>query len=286
LNEKYIWLAFIVVIIAVAAGLSAVILNQSGEISSMSQKISSLEAEKTDMVAKLTQLGEELTATKAEASNLTQMLKSRDAEISRLKGELTDAGSEIDSLKQKLSTADSEISKLKSDVASYLERIRILTIPIDQRHLNASNLTQADCLSCHINTLRLVEVNESNRYHNIHLNNRLLNFTCTDCHKQVNILALQKNLTDLVDTKLCVKCHSPFPMKEAMGQWYDADLWLLSFPDCTKSKCHDDWKSKMKDASFVNISAITKQDCFTCHGKHPLFGIEPKSIHLSCNVCH
>jgi len=287
LNEKSIRLVLIAVTIAVATGLSAVVINQSGEMSNLNQKVLSLESERIDLVAKLTQLARELVDAKANVSGLSQILKSRDADISSLRRDLAAAGSNIELLKQKSAEADSEISRLKSEVATYLERIRVLTLPVDQRHLNASRLTQADCLSCHVKTVRLAQANESNLYHNMHLNQRLLNFTCTDCHKQVDMSTVQKELSKLVDTSLCIRCHRPFPEKEAMGVIYKGDSWLKAYPDCTRSRCHDDWKSQMAKARFIKISLLTDNDCPICHApKTVLFDMKPESIRIPCSVCH
>ena len=144
-----------------------------------------------------------------------------------------------------------------------------------------------NCEECHTKVTEQAFAEESNIYHNAMLNNNLLNFSCADCHKSVDILSESEDLSRVIDNATCVKCHTAFPDKQWMQSISNAKSFAKLFPDC--QECHGDWKSRMDDATFVNIENIdvnTNSDCRTCHVDNVLFDVEKERITLSCGNCH
>ncbi|MFQ6057410.1 MAG: cytochrome c3 family protein [Anaerolineae bacterium] len=125
-----------------------------------------------------------------------------------------------------------------------------LTVPVEQ------------CIACHGD--RAEERSLSPDYptpHRIHLTDALLKFQCTSCHRSVDLReGSAASLRRQVDVELCVKCHSPFP-SVMQPEWQNLD--------CTT--CHADWQDRMVGVTYINMDAITAQDCLKCHGGHPWY---------------
>jgi len=124
-------------------------------------------------------------------------------------------------------------------------------------HLEASAVSPEQCIQCHGNKADERSLDPVfPTAHRVHLTSGLLNFQCTACHQSVDLL--QGSATSLrkqVDVGLCATCHSPFP-SVMQPAWRNLD--------CTT--CHANWQTRMAGATYVNLGAITAQDCLKCHG--------------------
>lgn len=210
-----------------------------------------------------------------EISTLTE----RNDEIEQLSLKIQD----LAALQYELDAANKESAELISQIQNLLKQIETLSLSNEQRHLDSSLMATIDCSGCHSEIIELALAGESNSYHNIHLNNILLNFNCTDCHKSVNILSTSTDITRVIDIGICVLCHSSFPdhvsphvmsTKEQFARWFSCE------------SCHDKWKEKMKEATFVNLEIITNDDCTTCHLNNMKFVFKQLPITIPCAKCH
>jgi len=101
--------------------------------------------------------------------------------------------------------------------------------------------------------------------HPLHLQSPLLKFECRTCHKKIDINGALagfevsggaiESVRNIVSYDICTKCHSPLqeahPAVGALG--------------CVA--CHSDWKEVMANISYINMEAITQDNCIKCHGE-------------------
>lgn len=284
-------LVVVVLLVVLGAALGVLAYNQSNEIGSLTDERSTLESEKAGLIEekatllkKVSGLEAEIAETRAQIETLKQQLKAMESDNLQLNDDLKNKDETIASLRSEMKDARQKISDLNEQIKGYLEQIAALSQPIDQSHLNSSLLARLDCKQCHAVAARAVK-NESNRYHNIHLNNPLLNFQCSDCHRSVDVSSASENLTRLVDIETCKKCHTTFPVKTWMGRTSKPEDFATLFPNCVD--CHKDWKEKMeKEAPYVALENVTPKDCTTCHLDNPLFPTEKKAVEINCRFCH
>ncbi len=287
----------ITALIVSVALLSIFVFIQSSEMYNLK---SELEEERADLIGKTSSLEKELVEIMMEATAMEKRLEDlissnvqqkdeielRDEEIAALQMELKEIEireEEIATLQMELKDARIQISNLNGQIAEYVKQIAAMSLPIDQRHLNTSLFAQQDCTQCHGPVAAQAANNESNTYHNTHLNNRLLDFECANCHKSVDISSSSEDLTRVVDVDTCKKCHTPFPVKSYMQYTAEPEMFARMFPSCTS--CHTDWKEVMADASFVNLENVTREDCKTCHLENKIFENE-RSVTIACSKCH
>lgn len=124
-------------------------------------------------------------------------------------------------------------------------------------HREASTVPPEQCIQCHGNKTDEQSLDPVfPTAHRVHLTSSLLNFQCTACHQSVDVLwGSAASLRKQVNVTLCATCHSPFP-SVMQPAWRNLD--------CTT--CHANWQTRMAGATFVNLGAITAQDCLKCHG--------------------
>lgn len=157
----------------------------------------------------------------------------------------------------------------------------------NQRHLDPLLMATQNCSECHTQVVEQALAGESNSYHNTHFNNDLLNFNCADCHKTVDIVSEIEDLNRVIDNATCAKCHSTIPVKTWMTYTDEPEVFAQQFSNCVG--CHENWETKMDDATFVNLEVIENSDCRTCHidnaDKTP-FAIERDPVTIQCRFCH
>ena len=311
------WILSIVVIIAIFASVLLLFYNQSSELAAISEKKTILEKSQSTLIDKVSILDSSLTANKTalvmlesqlleaktsrdeiktELSKINSELVSRDLQISALENSLAEAkvkisslsnsSAQISTLEKKLAEAKDKISSLTSEIANYLLQIKVMSMPISDRHLNGTILKIEKCSECHIDVESLADKGQSNRYHNIHLNqsSRLLSFKCIDCHKTVDISSNSTDLGRVVDVSVCKNCHTTFPSKSYMGILNTPKDFALRFNNCLN--CHDNWKSLMSKATYIKMNNIVEKDCVTCHLDKPLFSSGKPPVDIPCQKCH
>lgn len=297
MNQRALLIATVLLAV-LAASIALFAYNQSSQITSLEEKRSSLATENADLsqkkdaltnekaklVANVSRLKEQLTQVTNQANSLKQNLSKLESDNSELKSSLASRETTISSLRKDLTDTQNKITDLNKQISSYLAQIASMNTPLDKRHLNATLLATQNCSQCHSQVVDLSLKNQSNSYHNTHFNNPLLNFTCTDCHKSVDITAETGNLTKVVDIPTCKQCHTKFPVKAWMGRTSTPEDFALQFSDCTR--CHDDWKDTMANAKYVNLDKVTVADCTTCHLNNAIFPSERMPVDISCNKCH
>ncbi|MCL4437089.1 MAG: hypothetical protein M1503_06675 [Thaumarchaeota archaeon] len=298
-------LLIVTVLLAVlAASVAVLAYNQSSQIATLEEKRSSLATENVDLsqkkaaltsekdalanekaklVENISRLQDELTKVTNQANNLKQSLSKLESESADLKSNLASRDTTISSLRKDLTDAQNKITELNKQISGYLAQIASMNTPLDKRHSNATLLATQNCAQCHSQVVELALKNQSNSYHNTHFNNPLLNFTCTDCHKSVDITA-KNNLTKVVDIPTCKGCHTTFPTKVWMGQTSAPSQFAMQFSDCTR--CHDNWKETMAKAKYVNLDKVKASDCTTCHLKNAIFPNQRMPVDVPCNKCH
>ncbi len=304
MNQRALLIA--TVLLAVLAAATALFAyNQSSQITTLEEKRSSLVTENADLsqkkaaltsekdvlsnekaklVENVSRLQEQITQVTNQASSLKQNLSKLESENTDLKSNLARRDTALVSLRKDLADAENKITELNKQISSYLAQIASMNTPLDKRHLNATLLATQNCSQCHSQVVDLALKNQSNSYHNTHFNNPLLNFTCTDCHKSVDITAETGNLTKVVDIPTCKQCHTKFPVKAWMGRTSTPEDFALQFSDCTR--CHNDWKDTMANAKYVNLDKVKVADCTTCHLNNAIFPSERMPVDISCNKCH
>jgi peptidoglycan hydrolase CwlO-like protein len=304
MNQRALLIATVLLAV-IAASIGLLAYNQSSQIVTLESKRSELATENADLSQKtatltsekdtltnekaqlienVSNLQEQLVQASAHADSLMQNLSKLESENTDLKNSLASSETMISSLKKDLADAKNNITQLNKQISNYLTQIISMNTPIDERHLNATLLAQQNCSQCHSQVVELALTNQSNRYHNLHFNNPLLNFTCTDCHKSVDISANTSDLAKIVDIPTCKECHTTFPPKVWMGQTSTPEQFALQFSDCTR--CHSDWTETMAKATFVNLDKVTEADCTTCHLKNAIFPTERMPVDIPCNKCH
>ncbi len=304
MNQRALLIATVLLAV-LAASIALFAYNQSNQIATLEENRSTLASENADLSQKkaaLTSQNDALTNEKAklvdnvsrlqaqltqvtdQANTLKQNLSKLESDNTDLKSNLASRETTISSLKKDLADAQNKITDLNKQISSYLAQIASMNTPLDQRHLNATLLATQNCSQCHSQVVDLALKNQSNSYHNTHFNNPLLNFTCTDCHKSVDITAKTGNLTKIVDISTCKECHTKFPVKSWMGQTSTPEDFALQFSDCTR--CHDNWKDNMANAKFVNLDKVKASDCTTCHLKNAIFPTERMPVDVPCSKCH
>ncbi|MEE9586017.1 MAG: hypothetical protein V3W09_03860, partial [Nitrososphaerales archaeon] len=256
------------ILIVASASLAFLVYNQSSEITTLTDAKSELESDKANIIGKISELEEDIVEIRTLVNTLEEELADAKSSNQELKDEIGGVESDklqleadiknrelrIVALEKELADAKTEISDLNDLIIEYLGQITDLSVPIDQRHLNQTIFATQDCSQCHGPVAEQAVRGESNEKHNIHLNNILLNFGCTDCHKSVDILSSSENLTRIVDIDTCKGCHTTFPTKIWMGYPTPPEAFALQFSDCIQ--CHDDWREEMAEASYVNIDSI------------------------------
>ncbi len=317
MNPKQSLLIVIVALIAATALVSAIAYNQSTEIENLTEKNAEVEKSRLDILEKKTGLEADLAKTKTDITalekdlvkakadgaalekQLSDLKKSNEEAVAALKSDLANMSSTIKKRDERISTLEKDLLEAKTKVltltvqmedylkqiADLRKQITLLSMPIEQRHLNSSILQMMNCADCHGQVAAQAAKGESSKYHNKHLNqtNKLLNFKCVDCHKSVDVKS--QNMTGIVDTATCTKCHTPMPDKVGMGRMKGNEFAEIYSTECTR--CHKDWKTKMSDASsYINLDKIAQTDCFTCHGKVTLFKPSTKVITIPCSMCH
>lgn len=123
-------------------------------------------------------------------------------------------------------------------------------------HLNAAAVSSEKCKECHDVFAETSLKSDIETAHVVHLSSSTLKFECSTCHRSVDLNeGSAASLLKQVDPNFCAQCHSPFSttMEPASKE-----------KDCTT--CHSNWKEKMAAATFVNLDAVTPNDCFGCHG--------------------
>lgn len=98
----------------------------------------------------------------------------------------------------------------------------ILTYKYSKEDRSIITRDSAKCMACHGNMLERDENNKPKHYiHNKMLSAPMLNFSCTDCHKNVDTRKrTPEHATLRVDRTLCPKCHdpsAPAPPAESTG---------------------------------------------------------------------
>jgi len=307
------------IVIIVAIVLSGLILFyfQSSELAAINEKKTELEKSQYVLIDKVSILENSLTANKTalvklesqlfeaktsrdeietELAKINSNLVSRDLQISALENSLAEAKAKISSLansseqisalENSLAEAKAKISSLTLEIANYILQIKVMSMPISDRHLNGTILKIEKCSECHGDVETLAAVGQSNLYHNVHLNqsSRLLTFKCIDCHVSVNISSVSTDLGRVVDVNVCKNCHTTFPSKSYMGMMLTPKDFALRFNRCTD--CHKDWKDQMSSATYVKIENIVEKDCVTCHLNKPLFSSERSAVDIPCQLCH
>lgn len=272
------------ILIVATASLAFLVYNQSSEITTLTDAKSELETDKAGIIGKVSELEEDIVETMALVATLEKQLTDAESANLQLKDDIRNRDETIAALQKELADVRTEISNLNDQIEELLKQIEVSPVPVEQLHLNASLLALQDCSQCHGPVAEQAVRGESNEKHNIHLNNILLNFGCTDCHKSVDILSSSENLTRIVDIETCKKCHTTFPDKLWMENRDSAEQFALIFPSCVG--CHEDWRKDMADASYVNFDNITAQDCTVCHLKNALFPTEKKPVTIPCVKCH
>ena len=290
---------------------------QAGIISA--QQITTLQATIKNLEASLSSVNSQLNATKASnsASLLqisSQMQKINDdlnSELSKTKSSLINSGLQISVLESSLAESKAKISSLENSIAqeiaarevslaeskakisslttqidSILFQIKVISMPISDRHLNGTILKIQLCSECHGDVESLAATGQSNRYHNTHLNqsSRLYSFQCIDCHVSIDISSNSTELGRVVDVSVCKNCHTTFPSKSYMGNMLTPKDFALIFNNCLN--CHDNWKSLMSKATYVKMNNIVGKDCVTCHLDKPLFSSEKPPVDIPCQKCH
>ena len=91
-------------------------------------------------------------------------------------------------------------------------------------------------------------------------------------------------MSRVIDNATCVKWHTTFLDKLWITYRYDSKRFANQFPNC--EGYHENWKTKMKDATCVNIEVITNSDCRICHVDNALFIVEKFAITLDCSNGH
>ena len=315
MNQKKI--LSIIFIIAVTVSFLILYFNQSSDLAAIIEKKTELEKSKSILIDKVSILENSLVSNKTalikleselleaktshdetmtELSRISSSLASRDLQIFTLQSNLAESNAKISSLvnssakvsslEKSLAEAKDKISSLTSEIANYLLQIKVMSMPISDRHLNGTILKIEKCSECHVNVESLAAFGQSNQYHNIHLNqsSRLLSFKCIDCHKNVDILSNSTDLGRVVDVSVCKNCHTTFPSKAYMGRLTTPKDFALRFYNCIS--CHDDWKNQMSAATYVKIDNVVEKDCVTCHLNKPLFKSEKPSVDIPCGMCH
>ena len=130
-------------------------------------------------------------------------------------------------------------------------------------HKNAK-ANAGKCVSCHSDIPKQKSDDPKVKaFHPLHLDSPLLKLACVDCHKSVDLREKSgAKVRKQVDPGICSSCHSPWPTPKM----HDPSFQKM---DCTK--CHPDWKEKMKNVGYVNLQKVSSQDCFGCHGGRPLY---------------
>lgn len=316
MNPKQSLLIVIVALIAATALVSAIAYNQSTEIENLTEKNAEVEKSRLDILEKKTNLEVDLAKTKTDITalekdlvkakadgtalekQLSDLKKSSDEAVVALKSDLANMSSTIKKRDERISTLEKDLLEAKikvltltvqmedylKQIADLRKQITLLSMPIEQRHLNSSILQMMNCTDCHDQVAAQAAKGESSKYHNKHLNqtNRLLNFKCVDCHKSVDVKA--QDLAGVADVATCKKCHTPFRDKVWMGNRSPANDFANMRPNCVD--CHKNWKPKMSDATYVNLDNVIEKDCVTCHLKNALYKTEKSPIEIPCSMCH
>lgn len=277
-----------------AIALGIYVINQSTEISTLTNSNDELETSITDLMESATLLERDILETNANIANLESQILELENDKIIIEEELEDEKSEKQVLSDELASKEQLLAVLQSELDDALEvsedllkQIEALSIPNDQRHIDPSIMAAIDCSQCHSEVRAQSLAGESNNYHNTHLNNILLNFDCADCHNSVDILSESTDIERVVNTGTCALCHNALPTKLWMTFVSSPEQWVQQFPNCVS--CHDDWKVTMEDATFVNMDIITNNDCTTCHldNVRTEFLVERDPIGpLACSVCH
>ena len=316
----------VVLVIGISA-VSIIYYNQINEISTLSDQKTELESSKADLMEQLVELEAGLIAISGTIIDLEAQLKNLETENIKINDDIEKKKSEnqkligdISSREETIMILEAELVEAKTQLSEFGEQIEQLLVEIEDLesqaaipatppaseeappaseeetlandeviggHLDPLIMATLNCEECHTKVTEQAFAEESNIYHNAMLNNNLLNFSCADCHKSVDILSESEDLSRVIDNATCVKCHTAFPDKQWMQSISNAKSFAKLFPDC--QECHGDWKSRMDDATFVNIENIdvnTNSDCRTCHVDNVLFDVEKERITLSCGNCH
>jgi len=249
-----------------------------GDISSREETIMILEAELVEAKTQLSEFGEQIEQLLVEIEDLESQ-----AAIPAT----PPASEEAPPASEEAPPASEEAPPASEEAPPASEEETLANDEVIGGHLDPLIMATLNCEECHTKVTEQAFAEESNIYHNAMLNNNLLNFSCADCHKSVDILSESEDLSRVIDNATCVKCHTAFPDKQWMQSISNAKSFAKLFPDC--QECHGDWKSRMDDATFVNIENIdvnTNSDCRTCHVDNVLFDVEKERITLSCGNCH
>ncbi len=122
-------------------------------------------------------------------------------------------------------------------------------------HLNAAGVSSEKCKGCHDVSKEASLKPDVKTAHVVHLSSTQLKFECNTCHKSVDLEEVSSAaLRQQVDPVFCTKCHSS--LKEAHP--------VIGTLECTS--CHSNWKEKMAGATYINLDAVTSNDCRGCHG--------------------
>jgi hypothetical protein len=279
----------------------------------ISGTIIDLEAQLKNLETENIKINDDIEKKKSENQKLIGDISSREETIMILEAELVEAKTQLSEFGEQIEQLLVEIEDLESQAAipatppaseeappaseeappaseeapPASEEETLANDEVIGGHLDPLIMATLNCEECHTKVTEQAFAEESNIYHNAMLNNNLLNFSCADCHKSVDILSESEDLSRVIDNATCVKCHTAFPDKQWMQSISNAKSFAKLFPDC--QECHGDWKSRMDDATFVNIENIdvnTNSDCRTCHVDNVLFDVEKERITLSCGNCH
>lgn len=283
----------VISLIGVAA-LGIYVINQSTEISTLTDSNDELETSLTDLMGSASKLERDILETNANIASLESQILELENDKMLIEEELEDEKSEKQVLSDEIASKELLMAVLQSELDDAIEvsedlikQIESLGIPNDQRHIDPSIMASIDCSQCHSEVIGQALAGESNGYHNTHLNNILLNFDCADCHNSVDILSESTDIGRVVNTGTCALCHNALPTKLWMTFTSNPQQWIQRFPNCVS--CHDDWKQSMEEATFVNMDIITNDDCTTCHldnVREEFLVVRDPVGPINCDVCH
>lgn len=142
----------------------------------------------------------------------------------------------------------------------------------------------ARCIACHGNMTDLDAKGKPKHYiHRKMLTAPMLNFSCTDCHKQVDIRKRSpSHVTIRVDRSLCPLCHNP-KRSAIPAEWSQGKTWGVEsapqMPPLMEAHGTDETSGRewIKNHPRVGMSVGIDQ-CRQCH--------IPDSELDFCRVCH
>lgn len=167
----------------------------------------------------------------------------------------------------------------------------IYTRKYTKAHRGIIESDSAKCIACH-GTMITPGVTAENAEHPIHqkmLTASMLNFSCTDCHKEVDIRKRSpSHITIRVDRTLCPKCHNPSVASRSAEDTFD-DVDGIKFgpidaPEMSEIMTrHGSADDKKKAGDWIKkhprvAMAVGVKECRRCH--------QPGSELDFCRVCH